>query len=65
VCGCLILPGKCVSRGNLALSLVHSGVQLNHQRLHLQVDLQHRSELYILGWTPANYLLLKIILSLI
>jgi hypothetical protein len=65
VCHCLSLPSKCVSRGNLVLSLVHFGVQLNHQCLHLQVDLQHRSDLHILSWTPIDCLLLEIILSLI
>jgi hypothetical protein len=64
MCRCLSLPGNLVNRSNLALSLSHSGVQLNHQRLHLQVNLQHRSELHILGCTPANCLLLKIILIL-
>jgi hypothetical protein len=49
LCRCLNLPGNLISRGNLALSLVHSGVQMNHQRLHLQDDLQHRSELHILS----------------
>jgi hypothetical protein len=65
LCRCLSLPGNLISRGNLALSLVHFGVQLNHQRLHLQVDLQHCSELQILSWTPTDCLLLKIVLSLI
>jgi hypothetical protein len=52
LCRCLSLPGNLVSRGNLALRLVYSGVQLNHQCLHSQVDLQYRSELHILSWTP-------------
>jgi hypothetical protein len=65
LCRCLSLPSNLVSRGNLALSLVYSGVQLIHQRLHLQVDLQHCSELHILSWTPTDCLLLKIIHSLI
>jgi hypothetical protein len=65
LCRCLSLPGNLISRGNLALSLVYSGVQLNYQRLHLQVDLQHRSKLHILSWTPTDCLLLEIIPSLI
>jgi hypothetical protein len=65
LCRCLSLPGNLISRGNLALSVVYFGVQLNHQRLDLQVDLQHRSELHILSWTPTDCLLLEIVFSLI
>jgi hypothetical protein len=61
----LSLPGNHVSRGHLALSLRNSVSQMTDRRLQPQVDLQHSSELYILGWTAINSFLLKIISSLI
>jgi pSer/pThr/pTyr-binding forkhead associated (FHA) protein len=61
----LSLPGKYVSRRHLALSLRNSVGQLTDRRLQPQVDLQHSSELHILGWTSINSFLLKFIPSLI
>jgi hypothetical protein len=49
----------------LALSLRNSVGQLTDRRLQPQVDLQHSSELHILGWTAINSFLHKIIPCLI
>jgi hypothetical protein len=59
------LPGKYVSRGHLALSCKNLVGQLTDRRLQSQVDLQHCSELHVLGGTPINSFLLEIILCLI
>jgi hypothetical protein len=65
VCCCLSLPGKCVCRNHMALSLIHLVGQLTNQRLHPQLDLHHGSKLHILGWTAYKSFLLEVILSLI
>jgi hypothetical protein len=61
----LSLSGNYFSRGHLTLSLRNSVSQMTDRHLQPQVDLQHSSDLHILGWTAINSFLLKIIPSLI
>jgi hypothetical protein len=59
----LSLSGNYVSRGHLALRCEHLVGQLTDRRLQSQVDLEHCSELHILGGTVTNGFLLESISS--